>query len=164
MSQPSTQVEIEDEYAWTFFGSNAEYYLKYWRLRQQGNSISFNASAFFGGLFWFAYRRMYLILFLIVVVAMLEGMLEDVVFRLPPSTGRTLLANLVFCSLYGFLGNSLYLWYAERRMRKILHLGLPKEELLRRLRRAGGTSWSLLLVLLGVAALSIGAYYWLSHT
>lgn len=50
MNQPSTQVEIEDEYAWNFFGPNAEYYLERWRLRQQGKLVTFSTPAFFLGL------------------------------------------------------------------------------------------------------------------
>ncbi|MDU0372763.1 DUF2628 domain-containing protein [Hymenobacter endophyticus] len=60
MNSTSTPQEIEEEYVWNFFGRNAEYYLQTWRLRQKGKYITFNAAAFFLGLFWFLYRRMYL--------------------------------------------------------------------------------------------------------
>ncbi|UYZ63744.1 DUF2628 domain-containing protein [Hymenobacter weizhouensis] len=163
MSETSTRVPIEDEYVWTFFGPQAEYYLERWRLRQQGRRLTFNLAAFLAGLFWFAYRRMYLVFFCLLGFLLVESMAEEAVFG-EPSTASTIAANLLFGSLYGFLGNNLYLWHAERKIRRLLALGLPKDELLVRLRRAGGTSWVPVLVMLALLVLFIGLYFWLGQT
>ena len=163
MSQPVVPSEIEDEYAWSFFGANAEYYLDLWRLRQQGKTATFSIAAFFLGLFWVLYRRMYLVAVLLVVAQMLEAAVEEGVLGLQHSTGTNLLGTLVQATLLGFFGNKLYLWHAERKMRKLIALNLPRQELLERLRRAGGTSWWPLLIVLGVVALWVLAYVWLSQ-
>ena len=160
MDDNITRIEIEDECAWVFFGPNANYYLERWQLRQQGKYVTFNVAAFFGGLFWFAYRRMYLVLFFIFVALILETLVEQALIGEQQSTRATVLANLVFASLYGAFGNSLYLWDAERKMRKIVRLGLPREELLARLRRAGGASWWFVPVVLVLAAVFVGLYVW----
>lgn len=107
---------------------------------------------------------MYLIIIVIMAVLTLEVLLEEEVIGFRRGANATLLANLINASLFGLFGNSLYLWHAERKMRKLMALNLPREELLVRLRRAGGTSWTALLVLLGGVALSVGAYYWYRHT
>ncbi|RSK43552.1 DUF2628 domain-containing protein [Hymenobacter perfusus] len=163
MSSTFTPQEIEEEYVWNFFGRNAEYYLQTWRLRQQGKYITFNAAAFFLGLFWFLYRRMYLVSVLIVALLTLEAEIEKQVTGVQRGIGATVLISLVNASLLGFFANSLYLWHAERKMRKLLALGLPREELLARLRRAGGNSWWAILVVLLFALLVVWANLWLSQ-
>lgn len=162
MSETSTRASIEEEYVWTFFGPQAEYYLERWRQRQQGQHLTFNVAAFFAGLFWFAYRRMYLLFFGLLGFIIAESMVEESLFG-EPSTATTLLVNLACSSFYGCLGNAIYLWHAERKIRQLIAQDLPREELLVRLRRAGGTSWTPILVLLGVVALLVGLYFWLGQ-
>ncbi len=152
--------QIEDEHAWVFFGPNSEYYLERWQLRQQGKYVTFNISAFFAGLFWFAYRRMYAVLFFILVALVLEAAAEEALIGEERNATATVLANILFTSLYGAFGNSLYLWDAERKMRKLVRLGLPKDELLVRLRRAGGTSWAFLGVILAVGGALWALFTW----
>ena len=50
-----------DEQALAFIGSRGNYYLERWRQVEAGNQIfaGFNWAAFFGGLAWLAYRRMF---------------------------------------------------------------------------------------------------------
>lgn len=98
---------------------------------------------------------MYLILALLLIVLALEGVLEERVFGFKRGTGAVVVANLLTASIFGFFGNSLYLWHAERKMRKLLALGLPHQELLVRLRRAGGTSWWVLLILISLVTVAV---------
>ncbi len=153
-------LKIENEYAWTFFGSNAEYYFERWQQWQQGKYVTFNVSAFFAGLCWFAYRRMYFVLFLVFVAVLAEVVAEEALLGPQRSAGATALVTFAFSSLYGIFGNSLYLWDAERKMRRLVRLGLPREDLLPRLRRAGGTSWLFVPVILVVGGLFAGLYWW----
>jgi hypothetical protein len=157
MTDRSIPIEIEDEHAWVFFGKNAEYYIGLWQLRQQGKYLHFSIAAFFAGLFWLAYRRMYLVLFLLVVVLLVEVSVEQAVLGEDVGQGTTILINLIHASLLGLFGNAIYLWDAERKIRKVLRQQLPKEETLVRLRQAGGISWWFL----PVSLLLVGAYVWL---
>ncbi|QNH63696.1 DUF2628 domain-containing protein [Hymenobacter sediminicola] len=157
MNSTDHLLKIEDEYAWTFFGRSREYYLELWQLRQQGKYVHFNIAAFFFGVFWFAYRRMYFVLFLLVAVLLAEAMLEQALLGEARGQGRTILVGLVQASVLGAFGNTLYLWDAERKMRKILRRAIPKDDILALLRRAGGTSWWFVPVVLAIG----GLYGWL---
>lgn len=159
MADNIASTAIEDEYAWVFFGRSSEYYLELWKLRQQGKHFHFSIAAFFLGFFWLAYRRMYLVLFLCVLVLFGESLIEQATIgeKLEQSQGLTIALGFIHASLFGIFGNAFYLWDAERKMRKVLRQQLPKEETLIRLRKAGGTSWWFLPVFLLLA----GAYVWL---
>lgn len=159
MTNSIAPTTIEDEHAWVFFGKQSEYYLELWKLRQQGNYIHFNVAAFFLGFFWLGYRRMYLVLLLGVLALFGETLIEQSILgeELEQNQGLTIGLALIHASLFGVFGNAVYLWDAERKMRKVLRQQLPKEETLVRLRKAGGTSWWFLLVFLLIA----GAYVWL---
>jgi Protein of unknown function (DUF2628) len=160
MENTATNSTIEDEHAWAFFGKNSEYYLQRWQQRRQGSYVTFNTAAFLGGFGWFAYRRMYLVLFCLITLLIVEGMLEEAILGQQRGTGAVLLANLICASLYGTFGNALYLWDAERKMKKLIRLSLPKDELLERLRRAGGTSWWFLPITVLIVAAFGGLYWW----
>lgn len=160
MENTAAPDSIEEEYAWAFFGRNSEYYLQRWQQRQQGSYIMFNPFAFLFGWGWFAYRRMYRVLFCLIALLMMESVLEEAILGQQRGTGAVLLTNVLCASLYGAFGNALYLWDAEHKMRKLIRLGLPKDELLERLRRAGGTSWWFLPVSLLVTAAGGGLYWW----
>ena len=155
MDNTTTAPEIEDEYAWVFFGRSAEYYLGLWQLRQRGKYIHFNVAAFFFGFTWLAYRRMYRPLVLVFLLAYAEASIEVVLLGEERGQATTIVVGLIQASLLGLFGNALYLWDAERKIRKILRKNLPKDETLTRLRRAGGTSLWFLAVLLLLAGLVV---------
>ncbi|MBO0358131.1 DUF2628 domain-containing protein [Hymenobacter sp. BT186] len=157
MANRSIPIEIEDEHAWVFFGKNAEYYIQLWQLRRQGKILNFNISAFFAGVFWLAYRRMYFVLFLLLVVLFVEVSIEQAVLGDDRGQGTTIVINLIHASLLGLFGNAIYLWDAERKIGKVLRQQLPKEETLVRLRQAGSVSWWFLPVSISL----VGAYVWL---
>ena len=102
-------------------------------------------------------------MFCLIALLMMESVLEEAILSQQRGTGAVLLTNVLCASLYGAFGNALYLWDAERKMRKLIRLGLPKEELLERLRRPGGTSWWFLPVSLLVMAAGGGLYWWVSR-
>ncbi|HEX8425331.1 DUF2628 domain-containing protein [Hymenobacter sp.] len=157
----TANTEIQDEYAWVFFGRNSEYYLQLWQLRQQGKFIHFSFAAFFLGLFWLAYRRMYLVVSLFILVVFVESLLEEAVTGKPREQAADVLASIIYASLFGLFGNTAYLWDAERKMRKVLRRNLPREEMLVALQRAGGTSLWVLPAFILVVGGVVGLYVWL---
>ncbi len=70
-------MEIKEAYLSVYFGKNSDYYLDRWKEYKDGRKISFKPYAFLFGIFWFLYRKMYLIFLLIIVVLIVEGIVED---------------------------------------------------------------------------------------
>jgi Protein of unknown function (DUF2628) len=146
-------MEINEEYLVAFFGKNTDYYLHKWREWQQGRRISFNLAAFFAGLFWFVYRRMYRVAGLILLLVIVEAQVEQ--WLLPASLesqGRAVAASVVLATIFSAFGNWIYLSYARRKITRILRRETSEEAILRQLRRQGGTSWTLILVCLALGA------------
>ncbi|WP_207895945.1 DUF2628 domain-containing protein [Hymenobacter gummosus] len=149
---------INEEYLAAFFGKNADYYLYYWRQLQAGRRVSFNAAAFFVGLFWFIYRRMYGVALLLVGLLIVEAQLEQWLLpRFIPgynaaNPGSVVVVNLVAASLYAAFGNWIYLSHARRKITRVLRRETSEEAILQQLRRRGGTSWTFFLLALGLVA------------
>lgn len=153
---------ISEEYLRAFFGSNADYYLDKWQQREAGQRLTFNGSAFLAGIFWFAYRRMYRVLALILVFLFAEAFVEELLFP-GDNPSRQVLMMVAYSFFYSVFGNWLYLRYADRKIGQILRTNEAEEVRLVRLRKSGGTSWWFLLVVLGVGAALLGLYVWLGQ-
>ncbi|MDR3180246.1 MAG: DUF2628 domain-containing protein, partial [Holosporaceae bacterium] len=93
---------------------NDSYYLWILNKINSGKVISFNFAAFFVGVFWFAYRKMYLeaaILYLISVVF-------NVTMLIFPDGLILKTCFLIYCIAPIFLANFLYYKYIERKINK----------------------------------------------
>ncbi|HRH38438.1 MAG TPA: DUF2628 domain-containing protein [Flavobacteriales bacterium] len=147
--------EFPDRYWRAYFGRSADHYIDQLHLVQQGQRTSFNFPAFLVAFPWMAYRKMYLVLLCAVIVLLIEGTLEEVVFALLGSTADTQTwisraASLVIGLCMGTFANRIYLWDARRRIRTVVNRGdlQVEERLLERIARNGGTSWLAVLALL----------------
>lgn len=147
-------MEIDEKYLIAFFGKNADYYLHKWREWEQGRRISFNAAAFFAGLLWFIYRRMYWVVGLILLLILVENEVEQQLVQrfafplAPENQTRTVVFNLLLATCFSAFGNCIYLSYTRRKIQRVLQRETSEEAILRQLRRRGGVSWTAILVCL----------------
>ncbi|WP_205499848.1 DUF2628 domain-containing protein [Rufibacter psychrotolerans] len=135
--------DLEEEYYRVYFGSDAEYYLHKLAQYRQGTRFTFNIGAFFFGIFWMLYRKLYKeALLAMVLIVVLSLLVENLTKALGLNQSTTTLVNNAFTILWstflGFVGNWLYLRQARAKVTKVL-AQQPNEELAAAsLQRTGG--------------------------
>ena len=137
--------ESRDEDRWrAAIGPNADWYLERWRqIDAKGSAINWNWAACLLSVFWFAYRKMWLPMFALLVANLVLGI---VVGALVPGAQGQLLLAVLLSFVTGSFGN---LWYRKQTAKLIADTAsLPPELALDSLRSRGGTS----LVGVGVLA------------
>ena len=145
-----------------FFGPQADYYDSVAEDLHEGTS-RFNIAAFFLGVFWMAYRKMYVYTAALYGFLFAEGLAENwLIPELSQTYGYMVASNLVIGSIIGFFGNRLYIGFARRRVAQLIGDvpadAPPTPELVARLRRAGGVSWVGPVVVFAVMLLNAVAY------
>ena len=149
-----TQVHgrIDEESLRAAVGLNSEYYLARWNeIRGKGSRVSWNWAACLANLYWFAWRKMWAPLTLLVIAFLLVGLVGAIV----PALGQaTLLISIGFTFVTGAYGNEIYRRHCERLVAGTA--GLEREEALAGLRRRGGTSAAALAVMIAATLLLIG--------
>ncbi|MCM3497659.1 DUF2628 domain-containing protein [Paenibacillus lactis] len=124
-----------------------DYYPEKWE-----KSVSFNAGAFFFTFVWLAYRKMYLFSFL-------YYLLSAVVFFVLGELGISWLYGIVLFVIMGFIGNRLYLHFAENKIARISSMYSDPDEQRKRIVQAGGTNFgAAFFVGVVYVALFIGVY------
>ena len=147
---PPLPTTPEDEEKWrAAVGPNAEYYLARWRRMAESNSsISWNWPACLANLFWFAWRRMWLPMGLVIAAVLVLA----VIGAAAPSLAMvTFLLNIAITFVTGAFGNHLYRQQTARLVAATEPLG--REAQIEALRTRGGTSTPALVVSLVVAGL-----------
>lgn len=143
---------IDEEALRAAIGPNSEYYLARWNeMRAKGSRVSWNWAACLANLYWFAWRRMWVPLTLLVIAFVLVGLVGAVV----PALGQaTLLVSIGFTFVTGAYGNEIYRRHCERLVAGTA--GLEGKEALAGLRRRGGTSATALVVTIAATLFLIG--------
>ncbi|MCY7352557.1 MAG: DUF2628 domain-containing protein [Cytophagaceae bacterium] len=151
----SLQDELQstnDEQLRTFFGTQVGYYLDVTQDLRDGIH-RYNMWAFFLGILWILYRKMYAVFFITVLLIILEQQVEDWLFpALANNSTWNTVFNLGVASTIGFLGNRLYIRHALGKIEAVRALNLDEEQTQAELRRQGGTSWAGPLIFLGFLA------------
>lgn len=142
VSETSSRRELQ-----AFVGPKASYYLRKWAPALEGNrrDTGFNWAAFFLCGLWIAYRKMYVIAFVVYGVAALESLLEDFLFvrilgepEPPASVDRLITLGIsIICGVYG---NRWYLSHTRKMVAETKAQGLQDKALLYALSKRGGTS------------------------
>jgi hypothetical protein len=150
--QPIVTAETSDAVQ-TFVGKNYEYYQRKWLLAP-GAIKGFNVAAFFLGVVWMVYRKMYLYAAIVVALLILDGVLETY-FPLPEAIGKALTWGVY--AVFGILGNMMYKSHADKKIKEI-SASFPPEQVNDQLAKQGGVNlagaWAFgvgLLVLVGIA-------------
>lgn len=146
-----------------FFGSQADYYTDVAEDLDAGK-LRFNEGAFFLGMFWMAYRKMYANAAITFGFFVVEGLLEDwLIPELSQTKGYILGSGLVIASVLGTIGNRLYINFARQRVSTIASPAADLDpDTITQLRKAGGTSWTGPLVLLLVFIAVVSFTFWLT--
>jgi hypothetical protein len=144
---------IEDKYLVAYFDRQSDYYLEKYRSYQLGDKFTFNIGAFFGGVLWFIYRKLFLEASIIVSLLIVYGIAESLVYDLFSINSEFqklsyFLSSVVFATVYGFIGNQRYIKCVENRANSILSKTTDENERMRLLKRKGGVLWTPILVIL----------------
>lgn len=155
-----------NEYLPFFFGPRADYYIGVTEDLDEGK-IRFNEGAFFFGMFWMAYRKMYVQAAITFAIIMAESALEDwLIPGLSKTFAYSLISNLLIASVIGFIGNRLYVRFARRRVaeltQNVLTYSTPDASIVAQLREQGGVSWLGPVVLLLAFILLVGFTFYLT--
>jgi hypothetical protein len=148
------------EFYEAFFQKQTQYYLNRLKRYKEGDKFTFNVFAFFFGIFWFTYRKMYIEAVLIIVFIVIEAYLENLTFYdefeggAPPTV--RIIGTIAVNFLIGFVANYLYL---RKAIKTVNRIGAHRdgETQLIMLKRKGGVSFIILLLLM-LAVLSLFIY------
>jgi hypothetical protein len=121
-----------------FVGTNYEYYARKWKQAETKRSKrSWNWAAFFLGLGWMAYRRMYKYSWIFIGIIFAEEVFE-LAFAFPAAVSNAV--NIAIAFTYGWHGNSWYKLYCEKKIREIAPNGMAIESARIEVVRQGGTN------------------------
>jgi hypothetical protein len=121
-----------------FVGRNSDYYLNKWKgSKDPSKSAGWNWAAFFAGVFWFGYRKMYVELFCCFGVFILIDLIQ-IFLNIDINSAITYIVN----ALMGILGNTVYFHYVKRKIKKINEDETLFENKKTFTERAGGVSWA----------------------
>ncbi len=153
-----------NDYLPYFFGPQADYYSNVADNLDEGKT-RFNEGAFFFGMFWMAYRKMYQNAAITFALIMTLSALEDWLIPVLSETfAYALFSNILIGSVIGFMGNRLYITFARKRVEELVTGSVPgtsyDTNLIARIRKQGGVSWiGPLVVLLAFIFLVISTYF-----
>ncbi|WP_207496025.1 DUF2628 domain-containing protein [Aridibaculum aurantiacum] len=149
-----------------YFKSDSDYYLTRLQQYREGRKMSFNGYAFFFGVLWFMYRKMYVEAFIILFLIIVEGVIEEVLLEsagVPGSSGVNVISTIVIASILGVIGNSLYMKKAQRVVAKAKEENTDEQSMLQYLQEKGGTSYSFVLLIVVVIAAVVAYFYSLNN-
>ncbi|GGK56446.1 DUF2628 domain-containing protein [Rufibacter glacialis] len=160
--QAPDKEEYEDYYR-AYFGNDADYYLDKLEKYQAGTKITFNIAAFFFGIFWMLYRRMYRQGLLVMVALTAESYLLGIVIQqygISDSNAKLLnnISTIAWSVLVGFLGNWLYLRQAQAKVAQALEEEDSEQEAVNRLNAQGSITLIPHIIVAGLILLLVLLY------
>ncbi len=113
---------VDDDSLRLFIGKNYEYFQKKWKLNN--SKISWSWSAFFGGVSWMAYRKMYLYSWIFIGVATFVTIIQSV-FNLSESTSHSI--DIAFWMTPALSGNLWYKHHVKKMINEINAINAPNQ-------------------------------------
>ncbi len=159
-----TPGELQETELAAFVGPRASRYLAKWRQASpSARRTTFNWAAFFFGIFWLGYRKMYKVAVIFGGIMLLESLVQEIVFtgvlnRAVPA-GLERAVNLGFALVCGFGGDGWYFSHALRSISELHAYGVEGGERLHALSVRGGTSWKSCLLVGLLIVLAFGTVY-----
>lgn len=156
---PSHIRDIKTEYYQAFFGDKWSYYLPVMIDFERGKKFRFNVWAFFCGIFWQLYRKLYMAMLLFIIVITLELILKnwtisdwdldrDTIYFIK------LIETLVFGIIYGYTGNYFLMQKAQSKIKQVLSSEDDENMILEKLKKAGsGNLLGLILLLVFIVGI-----------
>ena len=149
--QPTVTANTSDAVQ-TFVGKSYEYYQRKFELAP-GSIKGFNVAAFFLGVVWMVYRKMYVYTAIVVALLIIDAVLETY-FPLPEAVGKAITWGVY--AAFGILGNMMYKAHVDKKVKEI-STAYPPEQVNEQLAKQGGVNlagaWAFgigLLVLVGI--------------
>lgn len=158
MSTEQTNAVSESNLA-TFVGDNMAFYQAKWQKAAENNNnpMSWNTAAFFLGVVWLVYRKMYSYALIFVAMIALD-MLIEWFYPLPDFMSNVV--NIMIALGFGFYGNALYQMHANKKIAEIVAT-YPPEQVDAELKTQGGVNaagaWAVGLFLIALVVLLIWA-------
>lgn len=145
--------EDNKEFYENYFQKNSDYYINQIESFNERGKYSFSVAAFFLGIFWMAYRKMYIHLLIIIGIIYAETFIEEMLLNLNVISSSTYeiidkLSMLVWGIVIGSISNRLYISKSQKDIKKILEENSNEEQIKDLLSRKGGTSWIAPIILL----------------
>lgn len=131
-----------------FIGPRSAYYLAKWETLKNKNT-SWNIAAFFLGVFWLAYRKMYANAFIFIGIIVAFNFFEALL-HIPTQIGN--IFGLVLAIMLGRYGNYLYKLHAQKKTSEVIRSKGLTESALSELKQQGGTQ---LAASIGIAVLFV---------
>lgn len=136
-----------------YFQSNSDYYIKQLNFFNEKGRCFFNVPAFFVGMFWMAYRKMYLHILIFFVLIYLQITIEEALFNYSVISASVYeivnyISMIVWPSLFGFFSNKLYVLKAKKDVSVILSEELNIDNVKKIVTKKGGTNQFAPLILL----------------
>ncbi|MFB9864653.1 DUF2628 domain-containing protein [Rufibacter immobilis] len=143
---PQPEPDDTDDYFHAYFGADAEYYMDRLEQYRQGRKLMFNWGAFFFGIAWMLYRKLYKeALLAMATIVVLSFLVERLIQTAGLTGGAALLANNAFTIgwslLLGFIGNWLYLRQAHVQVQKVLAQAPGQQAAFAQLQQLGGITF-----------------------
>lgn len=148
---------VTDLHIQTFVGDNYEYYRAKWQKSADNNNnpMSWNWAAFFLGVVWLVYRKMYNYALIFVGLIALD-MLIETFYPLPDFMGNVV--NIVIALAFGFYGNALYQMHVNQKTGEIVSMS-PPDQVEPELKAQGGVNnpaaWGLGLCLILLVMMAV---------
>lgn len=129
-----------------YFQHNSDYYLEQIEGSNGRGKYTFNAAAFFFGVFWMAYRKMYLHVLIILGISYAIGVILEMLLNFSVISNELYelidgLSVPVWGIVIGLIANRLYILKSQKTVNKILAENSNEEQVNELINKEGGTSW-----------------------
>jgi flagellar biosynthesis protein FlhB len=133
---------LKAEYFQAYFGDQWGYYLPIMIDLEKGKKFCFNVWAFFFGLFWQLYRKLYTMMFLFITIAIVESIIRKWAIQYWSLEGDSiklinLIVILIYGTVYGYTGNSFLMRKAQKKIALILSTENDEIIILEKIRKTG---------------------------
>ncbi|RUM60913.1 MAG: DUF2628 domain-containing protein [Persephonella sp.] len=133
--------EFDEETIKSFVQKNSDYYLIKWKLMAEtGSKISWNWPAFFFGIYWMVYRKMYVYALIILIIGLLLSLIPLI----------NIIAGLVVWIGFGMFGNYVYAMHTYKKLKELSLISSNPEDLKKLALQKGGTSVLAVFILIGI--------------
>ncbi len=138
--------ETDKELYKAYFQKNSDYYISQIESYNERGRYSFSVAAFFLGLFWMGYRKMYLHVIIIAAIIFAEGIIEETLLQTNTISFNAYgiidkISTLIWGIVISSIANRLYISKSQRTIKKILNENSNEEQIMDLIARKGGTSW-----------------------
>jgi len=160
---PASISNLKTEYYEAYFGDECSYYLPVMIDFERGKKFTFNGWAFWLGMFWQLYRKLYVMILIFVIAVFVESTIENWAISSMGLNGlsKTLInfiTTLIFGTIYGYTGNYFLMRKAHDKIAQVLATETDEELILEKLKKAGsGNSLGLILLLVFIVGLFVFA-------